>query len=167
MALKLTAGETLLLEVGADRAAVVTFHIAGPAKRTITATHDGAGTFSISESTSGWLPGFYRIEAREVVAGITTVIARYSLNVEAALSDIPVGADLRSTAAKAVANIEAMLSGSSTLEARRYKINNRELERYSVGELLTLLSFWKRKLASEERKASGINSLGPRIEVRI
>lgn len=169
MARKITAGETLTLEVSADPAATVTAYFAGPAKKTETLSHvsGSGGTFKASIATGDWLPGVYAYEIREVLSGVTIVLMRSAITVGAALTTITDGTDMRSNAAKAVANIEAMLSGTASLEARRYRINNRELERYSVSELLTLLSFWRRELAKEERKAAGRNELGGRIEVRI
>jgi hypothetical protein len=92
---------------------------------------------------------------------------RQRLRVLPSASSIAPGTDVRSNAAKAVANIEAMLSGTASLEARRYRINNRELERYTVGELLQLLSFWRRELWAEDRRAAGLSSLGPRIAVTV
>lgn len=163
----LSAGETLQLSVSADPLGTVAFLVAGPAKHTLAATHDGGGNFSATADTATWLPGVYAMEARQTVAGVVSVVQRDFIAIQLSLADVAPGTDLRTTAQKAVENIEAMLSGSATLEARRYRINNRELERYSVSELLELLSFWKRRLMAEQRKAAGLSKLGPRIEVRI
>ncbi len=96
-----------------------------------------------------------------------SLISRESLTLEPSAIDRVTGSDIRSTARKAVKNIEAILAGGATIEARRYKINNRELERYSIAELLQLLSFWRKELADEERKEKGASKLGPHIEFRI
>jgi hypothetical protein len=74
---------------------------------------------------------------------------------------------VRTQARIAVAHIQAMLAGGATLEAKKYKINNRELERHSIAELLQLLSFWRRELSRESRLSSGISSIGQSISVRI
>ena len=74
--------------------------------------------------------------------------------------------DIRSTARQIVEKIEAMIAGNAGEGVRRYKINNRELERYSVAELLQLLSYWKAQVRIEERKELGKSALGPRIAVR-
>ena len=66
-----------------------------------------------------------------------------------------------------VEKLEAMLEGNASKGVRRYKINNRELERYSVSELMEMLTYWKRQAAIEARKAKGVSVLGPRIEFRI
>lgn len=169
MARKLTAGETLSMQIKAEPLATVTVYFAGPGKKTISAEESPAasGCFSISENTQGWTPGAYAFEVRQIARGVNAAIKRGTLTILPALASIADGTDVRSTAEKAVANIEAMLSGSANLECRRYKINNRELERYSVAELLQLLSFWQRRLAAEQRRNEGISTLGPRIQVRI
>jgi hypothetical protein len=163
----ISAGETLQLTQAAAPGAVVTFLFAGPSSQTVAATEGASGEFSIAANTTTWAAGEYRFEVREVLAGLTSIVARQRLRVLPSASSIAPGTDVRSNAAKAVANIEAMLSGSATLEARRYRINNRELERYTIKELQDLLAFWRRELAREDRVGAGINGLGPRIAVSV
>lgn len=167
MALKIISGETLQITVQADKAATVSFVFAGPSKHTVAATGDGAGNFSISASTAGWAAGSYLWEATSSAAGLVKVITRQGLTVAAPLDSLATGADLRSTARKAVEMLEASLSGASTAEVSRYKINNRELQRYTVEERISLLAFWRRELSKENRKAAGISGLGRRIETVI
>lgn len=158
----ITQGETLQLTAQADAAAVVTFFFAGASNQQVVAMGSG-GSFAIAVNTTTWAAGGYICEIRSVLAGVTSVIARLSLSILPALTSLPAGADIRTDAQKAVANIEAMLAGGASLEARRYKINNRELERYSVQELMTLLAYWKRKVQRDARLAMGNTGLGPRI----
>jgi hypothetical protein len=167
MALKIISGETLQITVQADKAATVSFVFAGPSKHTVAATGDGTGNFSISASTAGWAAGSYLWEATSSAAGLVKVITRQGLTVAAPLDSLATGADLRSTARKAVEMLEASLSGASTAEVSRYKINNRELQRYTVEERIALLAFWRRELSKENRKAAGISGLGKRIETVI
>lgn len=167
MALKIISGETLPITVEADKAATVSFVFAGPSKHTIPATGDGGGNFSISASTSGWPPGEYLWEATSSTGGVIKVITRQGLIVSAPLDSVANGTDLRSTARKAVEMLQASLSGTSTAEVQRYKINNRELHRYSISERIELLAFWRRQLSKENRKAAGMSGLGQRIETVI
>jgi hypothetical protein len=74
---------------------------------------------------------------------------------------------MRSQARIALDNINAMLSGQAKEGVRRYRINNRELERYTVAELLQLKSHFAADVLKEERRAKGLNSLGPRIAVHL
>ncbi|MFZ0617031.1 MAG: hypothetical protein WAN16_11385 [Chthoniobacterales bacterium] len=167
MALKIISGETLQITVQADIAATVSFVFAGPSKHTVPATGDGGGNFSISASTAGWTAGEYLWEATSSAAGVVKVITRQGLIVAAPLDSVAVGADIRSTARKAVEMLEASLSGSSSAEVSMYRINNRELHRYSVEERIALLAFWRRELSKENRKAAGMSGLGRRIETVI
>jgi len=167
MALKITSGETLQITVQADPAATVSFVFAGPSKHTVAATNDGAGNFSISTSTAGWAAGEYLFEATSSVAGVVTAITRQGLTIQPSLDSVAVGTDLRSTARKAVEMLQASLSGASSAEVSMYKINNRELHRYSIAERIELLAFWKRQLSRENRKAAGVSGLGQRIETFI
>jgi hypothetical protein len=167
MALKITSGETLQITVEADKAATVSFVFAGPSKHTVSATNDGAGNFSISTSTAGWAAGEYLWEATSSAAGVVKVITRQGLIVAAPLDSVAVGSDLRSTARKAVEMLQTSLSGSSSAEVEMYKINNRELRRYSIAERIELLAFWRRELSKENRKAQGLSGLGQRIETCI
>ena len=167
MALKITSGETLQITVQADKAATVSFVFAGPSKHTVTATGDGGGNFSISTSTAGWAAGEYLFEATSSAAGVVAAITRQGLTIQPSLDSVAVGADLRSTARKAVEMLQASLSGSSSAEVSMYKINNRELHRYSISERIELLAFWKRQLSRENRKAAGVSGLGQRIETFI
>jgi len=158
----MTKGETLKLLVTDGSAASVEFKFGGSQTRAIAATKNGAD-FSISASTVDWTAGLYVWQAWATYPDATkAIIATGNVDVEAALA---VG-DLRSVARKNVEAIEAMLSNNAGEGVRRYRINNRELERYSVAELMKLLSYWRERMKREERVAAGRSSLGPRISVR-
>ena len=167
MALKLTSGETLILTVKADLASTVSFVFAGPSHHTVSGTGDGQGSFTISQSTNGWAAGEYIWQAFATLSGVVSGTPQQAFTLLPALSSYSDGTDLRSTAKKAVEMLSASLSSSSSAEVELYKINNRELRRYSVKERLELLAYWKRQLSKETRKASGLNSLGPRLQVVI
>lgn len=166
MARTITKGETLTLIASADAGASVRFVFAGPAQHAFDAAEDSGG-FSVSIETDNWPLGLYAYQAISTAGGKKSVIGRGQIEISESLSDIAPGTDMRTTAQQAVDNITAMLSGKATLGARRYKINNRELERYSVAELMKLLTYWKTVAAKEARKAAGLSTLGPRIEFRI
>lgn len=167
MALKITSGETLKLSVKADAAATVVFYFAGVAKHTVSGIGDGRGTFSIAQNTSGWAPGEYIWQASSTLDGSVDLTPTQSLTILPSLLNIANGTDVRSIAQKAVEMLEASLSSNASAEVELYKINNRELRRYSIKERLDLLSYWKRQLSKEARKAAGISGLGPRIQTVI
>lgn len=155
-------GETLKLEVTNADTTAVEFRFGGPQTHNISATKDG-DKFTASQSTAEWTAGAYRWQTWATFTdGSVSVISEGSLDLDAALG---VG-DVRLPARKIVEMIESMMEGNAGEGVRRYKINNRELERYSVGELLQLLSYWRERMQREEKAGNGCKSLGPRISVR-
>jgi hypothetical protein len=158
----MTKGETLKLLVSDGSAASVEFKFGGAQTRAIAATKNGTD-FTISASTVDWMAGLYVWQAWATYPDATkAIIATGNVDLDDALA---VG-DVRSVARKNVEAIEAMLSNNAGEGVRRYRINNRELERYSVSELMQLLSYWRERMKREERVAAGRSSLGPRISVR-
>jgi hypothetical protein len=155
-------GETLKLAVTADNTTAVEFRFGGPESRAVAATKSGSD-FTIQTSTAQWAPGAYAWQAwATITGGIVEVIARGKIDLEEVLG---VG-DVRTSARKMVEMIESMMAGNASAGVRRYKINNRELERYSVAELLQLLNYWKEQVSREDRSESGRSIFGPRISIR-
>jgi hypothetical protein len=158
----MTKGETLNLSVTAGDAATVEFRFGGASLRSVAATSTG-DAWSISESTAAWDAGEYAWQAWATLSNSSVrVIASGAFTLD---SPLAVG-DVRTTAQRVVEMIEAMIQGNAGEGVKRYKINNRELERYSVPELLQLLSYWRQRAAVERRRKNGLSSLGPRIEIR-
>lgn len=166
---QLTAGETLKASACATDAVSVVGYVVGAAKHTLLFEESG-NTWTSDTDTTGWLAGPYRYEiwvTRE--DGTRQILQRGSLTVLASLEEAEGGEDFDTTtrAQRMVAKIEAMLEGNASAGVRRYRINNRELERYTLAELMELLGYWKRQLAMETRKNKGQSVLGPRISFRI
>lgn len=165
----ITAGETLKACASVSGASAIVAHIVGPSKQSVTYA-EADGTWTGEADTADWSPGVYRFEVWVTLDdGTRRIDERGTLTVAASLETEEGGEDFdaRTRAQRMVEKLEAMLEGNASKGVRRYKINNRELERYSVGELMELLAYWKRQAAIEARKAKGISVLGPRIEFRI
>ncbi len=155
-------GETLKIQVDDSAAVSVEFRLGGPQTKTITGEKSGS-TWTGEELTAEWAPGFYEWQAwASYDDGFMQVISRGNFKLEDSLG---IG-DRRSTARRNIEAIQSMLEGNAGEGVRRYRINNRELERYSVSELLQLLSYWKAELKREERAEAGRSTLGPSIAVR-
>lgn len=158
----MTKGETLSLSVTKGNTAEVVFRFGGAELRRITAQKIG-DVFTIMESTAAWTAGVYAWQAWATgTDGAVCVVAEGKIDLSDELS---VG-DARSVARRNVEMIESMLAKNAGGGVRRYKINNRELERYSLGELRNELVYWKKQVKEEERKAAGMSVLGPRIAIR-
>lgn len=157
-----TSGETLDIETAVTEAVSVECRIGGPQASNHAMLPGNPWTVQID--TTGFTAGTYAFQCWATYSGgVKRIVMSGSFGVRAALAG---GQDVRSTARKNVEAIEAMLGGTASKGVRRYKIGERELEKYSVAELLKLLSFWTLKLAKEEREALGRPKLGPRIAIR-
>lgn len=155
-------GETLKLSVTAANTTAVEYRFGGASTKSIAAVKDG-NDFSISVTTADWVPGIYAWQAWATdTDGVICVVQHGNFD----LADVLGVGDVRTSARKMVEMIETMMAGNAAEGVRRYRINNRELERYSVGELMQLLSYWKAQVKKEERAAAGMSTLGPRISVR-
>jgi hypothetical protein len=162
--MELTRGETLELEIEVSEEAEVYVEFSGPEERRVKATKNG-NKFRVIADTEEWKSGDYVWEFWVVKNQIKRVVQRNYLTLRPSAKEL--GPDPIITARKAVAYIKEMLSAAPTLEAKKYKINNRELERYGIDELLKLLDFWCKELKRLERKADGVSPLGPHIEFYI
>ena len=156
---QLTAGETLTVTQDIARAVSAELRVGG-AKVTTHEMTDQGSTWSVNVDTSAWPAGNYVLQVWAEYADETTrIVGKDSLTLASALS---LG-DPRSQARISLDNIKLMLAGQSKEGVRRYRINNRELERYSVAELLQLKSHFAAEVLREERRSRGMNSLGPKI----
>lgn len=136
--------------------------IGGPQVSSHEMTASGS-CWKVNVDTSEMPPGNYALQVWATFADdVTRIVGKMSLTLESALSE----GETRSQARIALDNIKAMLAGQAKEGVKRYKINNRELERYSMSELLALRSHFAAEVQREERRKSGRNSLGPRILVQ-
>lgn len=161
----LISGETFKAEIQTP-AQSVTIRFAGPKAHTATLTNAGGNNWKAAVQTEGWPAGQYWFDVMAQDAeGNKWTVLRDRLELKPSLSALP--QDYKTDAERMVEMIEAMMAGNAAQGVRSYKINNRELERYSIDELLKLLAFWRNRLAKERRKARGESPLGPGISFRI
>lgn len=159
----LISGETFRAEFQ-TAAQSVTIRFAGPSAHNATLTQTG-NVWTAAIQTEGWPAGHYWFDVLATDSeGNKWTVMRDRLILKPSLDNMP--DDNRTESERMVEMIEAMISGNATAGVRRYKINNRELERYGIDELLKLLGFWRNRLAKERRKARGSSPLGPDIRFR-
>lgn len=158
----LTKGETLTITETIAEATAVEVRYGGPSTGTAAMTADGY-EWTANIATDNLKAGDYAAELWATYTGnVKRIASRLSFTIRAGLA---IG-DIRSQARKALEAIETMLAGQANEGVRRYRINNRELERYTVDELLKLRSHFAAEVQREERKNKGLSGLGPRIAVR-
>jgi hypothetical protein len=159
---QLTQGETLTIQQTVAGATEVEVRLGGPNTGTHAMTANGQ-EWSVNIATDAMEPGQYAAQIWGTFAGdVKRIVSTETFVLRPALR----AGDMRTDAKKALDMIDAMLSGQAKEGVRRYKINNRELERYSIDELLKLRSHFAAEVQQENRRNKGMTGLGPRIAVR-
>lgn len=141
----------------------------GPAAIDIEGTVDGVG-FAFTATaldTAEWVVGHYTWAAVVDADGEKHVAAEGVLEVcPDPLSDEV--RDARTHARRVLASIEAVIEARATKDQQSYKINDRELVRTPLAELIRLRVLYRAEVALEDRKAAGKpNRLGRRYVARL
>lgn len=146
----------------------VTLHLRGPSDINLTATGDSAShQFSAAPAVTGsWVPGAYWWAIRATDGTDVVEIERGTLSVLPDLVSVTGAYDGRSENEKALDAIEAVLAKRATLDQERYRINNRELYRTPITDLLKLRTFYAAQVRREKAKAGGRSGWGRAIHVR-
>lgn len=125
------------------------------------------GTFyATAADTAAWQPGLYSFSVRATDGTNKVELGNGQVTVIPDLATVTGSYDGRSDNEKALEAIEAVLGNRATLDQDRYKINNRELWRTPITELLRLQSFYKMRVRRERLKAKGVSTLGRAVAVR-
>jgi hypothetical protein len=135
----------------------VTAHLRGPQPIDIEAAVV-ADELRISASpveSAAWTPGAYWLTLRAVSATDVCEIDTGPVRIREDVSAAGAGYDGRTHAAKVLDAIKAVIEGRATLDQDGYKINNRELKRTPIGDLLTLRRQYEAEVANERNAASG------------
>lgn len=144
---------------------VFNLYLRGPSKIDLQAA-SGGNFNATAAQTADWTPGTYwwtirasrGADVHEVGAGQIIV------------KPDPVAAtgpfDGRTDNEVALEAINAVIAKRASLDQERYRINNRELYRTPVSQLIKLRAFYVAAVAREKRKASGSTSWGRPVPVR-
>jgi len=144
-----------------------TLHMRGPSQIDLTAAPDGTGHLFSADAaaTADWAPGTYWWAIRATNGTDVAEIETGNLLVVADLAAVSAPYDGRSDNEKALASIDAVLARRATIDQSRYVINNRELWRTPIPELIKLRAFYAAAVAREKRKASGTRRWGRPVRV--
>jgi hypothetical protein len=161
-----TAGVDFAAKVAIPVAGVsYTLYLRGPSVIDLTA--DSAGKFFVpGATTSNWVAGTYAYSLRAHDGDGIDEIERSQLAVLPDFLLTPAGADVRSQAEIGLAAIEAVLAKRATQDQQRYVINNRELWRTTIAELLKLRQFYVNMVTRERQRRKGCGTFGRPILVR-
>lgn len=118
-------------------------------------------------TTALWAPGVYRWALRAVREGEIFGVEDGTLTIAPDITSLADGSPVLSHARICLANIQAVLEKRSTQDQQRYVINNRELWRTPMEDLLKLRDVYLAEVRREDRALCGRNPFGPALRVRV
>lgn len=141
----------------------------GPSAISVLASATGSQHRLAAEAgiTSEWMPGFYAWALRATRGTEIAQVDAGTVRVVADISTLAAGHDGRSHAARVLDAIEAVIENRATTDQQKYTINNRELWRTPIPELLLLRDRYSAELRREQQTRRGGQSLlGRQVKVR-
>lgn len=157
----ISAGISLRFDVSLSAYPVDTWtaalHVRGANVIDLTATVvDGVFRFEIPAATSAaYVAGPHAYSLRLSNGATVAEAEAGSLSIAANLASAAAGFDSRTHAQKTLDAIEAVIAQRATMDQMRYRINNRELERTPIADLLKLRATYRAEVAREQRAARG------------
>lgn len=145
----------------------MTLMLRGPQAIDLQANRDGARhVWSVpADVTSAWQPGEYAYAIRARSGANAYDVESGRVRIMPDLAAAPVGYDGRSPNRIALDAIEAVLAKRATMDQERYRINNRELYRTPIADLIKLRAHYARLVAQEEAAARGRPLFGRQVKV--
>lgn len=141
----------------------------GPETIDLTATGDGSEHlfYASAATTSAWAPGVYRYAVRATRGDDVRPVVSGSLEIIPDIALMEAGALVLSHARIVLNNINAVIEKRATQDQQKYVINNRELWRTPIPELLKLREVYMAEVRMEDRAACGNRGqFGPALRVR-
>ena len=149
----------------------VSVYLRGPSSISMTAAAEGSQHRfrQISGETANWAAGdyWYTLRAVDAATGDMVEVECGQVTITPDLVNAAVGFDGRTPNQIALDAIEAVIAQRATLDQERYRINNRELYRTSIPDLLKLRDHYIRLVKREQDIACGRNPFGNTVRVRL
>lgn len=123
--------------------------------------------FASATETGNWKPGVYTYAVRVLKDEQVVEIETGTVQILPDIAGLPVDHDARSQNRKILDAITAVLERRATQDQEKYRINNRELWRTPIPELLTLKNHYASLVAAEEARNKGRSQWGPAVKVRL
>lgn len=141
----------------------------GPSNKDVTAAADGSAHVLAlgAAETSAMTPGDYAYSLRVKSGGTVHEVEAGRLTLAPDLANLAAGSDTRSQARRTLDAIDAVIEKRASQDQEKYRINNRELWRTPLADLLLLRDRYAFLVAREERKARGKGRFGPAVVVRL
>lgn len=121
---------------------------------------------ALASVTTAWAPGRYTYSIRATRGDDVVEVESGSVDITPDMANIAAGTDTRSHARRTLENINAVLEKRATQDQQRYAINNRELWRTPIPELLLLRDRYAAEVRREEAVSRGKSLFGAQVRVR-
>lgn len=147
----------------------VSAHLRGSSAINLTATAEGSQHRFHAEAatTAGLAPGAYWYTMRATDGTTVVEVESGDVEIKPDITSETGTYDGRTQAQIALDAIDAVLANRATLDQERYRINNRELYRTSIEDLLKLRAFYYEQVKREKSAACGKNPFGAVVRVRL
>lgn len=149
----------------------VSVYLRGPSSISMTAAAEGSQHRFRKElgETANWAAGdyWYTLRAVDAATGDMVEVECGQVTITPDLVNAAVGFDGRTPNQIALDAIEAVIAQRATMDQERYRINNRELYRTSIPDLLKLRDHYVRLVKREQDIACGRNPFGNTVRVRL
>lgn len=118
-------------------------------------------------TTEAWAPGNYWFSIRATSGDDVVEVEQGSLVVTPDIASAAPGFDGRSQSQAALEAIDAVLGKRATLDQERYRINNRELYRTPIADLIQLRAYYANLVRQEKAAQCGKSLFGATVRVRL
>lgn len=148
---------------------VLSAALRGPGAMNLTASAEGTQhRLTVSAATTAnWVPGLYSYSVRVTDGTDVFEIEAGQLEITPDLTSAAEGHDGRTHAQRTLEAIEAVIEKRASLDQERYRINNRELYRTPIADLLKLRDLYRAEVRREQAAARGQNPFGATVRVRL
>lgn len=124
--------------------------------------------FDVAASvTSAWPAGRYSYTVRATDGDAVHLVESGSVEVRPDIAAAGAGHDGRSQNRRTLDAICAVIEKRASLDQQSYKINNRELSRMTVADLLKLRSHYAELVRVEDARAAGKSRWGRQVKFRM
>ncbi|MFB9149536.1 hypothetical protein [Roseovarius ramblicola] len=171
---QITAGVTLDHTVApaaypASAGWTLTLYLRGPQSIDIAATADGDDHVlgATATQTGAWLAGQYWATLRASDGETVAEIEAGQVTIATDLAQVDGLYDGRGHAERVLTAIEAVIEGRATKDQERYRINNRELQRTPLADLMGLRDKYRAEVRAQKAARRGQSLLGRTVSVRL
>jgi enamine deaminase RidA (YjgF/YER057c/UK114 family) len=140
----------------------------GPKAIDFASQPDGADHLLLVDAatTAEWTAGQYVFSVRAVSSGTVLEIESGQVTIQPDIASLADGTDTRVHAQRALDAIEAVLEKRASQDQMRYTINNRELWRTPIADLLALRKYYKSEVRRLKAAQRG-NLFGAQVRVSL